>query len=122
MHIILIILGILFILFLGYLALSFFLLGKGLDSRDKDIQQFFNKNKYKDNTISYNYNYYKEHLVEEEKKAIDNLHNSAYYMSLSDKEKKDEDNKLHDILHINRESIEHMVQGKHTFIDNPFNI
>lgn len=122
MSTILIILGILFILLLGFLAISFLLLGKGFDSREKDAHQLLKEKRYKYNTVSHDYNYYKEHLVEEEKEAIADLHNSVYYKSLSDEDKQKEDGKLREYLHIRREMIEGMIQGKRTFIDNPLNI
>ena len=120
--IILIILGILFILFLIFLAISFLLLCKGLDNREIEAHQLIEEEKHRYNTVSYDYNYFKEHLVEEEKKAIADLHNSIYYKLLSDEDKQKEDGELRKCLHIRREMIEGMIQGKHTLIDNPLNI
>lgn len=94
---------------------------RGFNMRESEAKKVIGKNNSSD-PIYYDYEYFKKHLVEEERKAIESLHNSYFYQSLPDEEKQDEDKKLRFYLHTQREQIESMIQGKHDFIENPLNI
>lgn len=105
----------------AYLILSFLLIARGFDIRELEAKKVINTNNYSD-PVYYDYEYFKKHLVEEEREAIESLHNSYFYQSLSDEKRQEEDENLHSYLHMQREQIESMVQGKHKFIENPLNI
>lgn len=60
--------------------------------------------------------------MEEEREAIESLHNSFIYQSLSDEKRKEKDEELRSYLHIKRKYIEVMIREKHDFIENPLNI
>lgn len=105
----------------AYLSLSFLLIARGLDIRELEAKKVINKNNYSD-PVYYDYEYYKKHLVEEEREAIESLHNSFIYQSLSDEKRKEKDEELRSYLHIKRKYIEGMIREKHDFIENPLNI
>lgn len=105
----------------AFLILSFFLMARGFNIREFEAKKVINKNNSSD-PIYYDYEYFKKHLVEEERKAIESLHNSYFYKSLSDEKRQEEDEKLRFYLHIQRKQIESMIREKHNFIENPLNI
>lgn len=120
LNIFIIVLVMILIIF-AILILSFFLMTRAFNIRELEAKKVIDKSNSSD-PIYYDYEYFKKHLVEEERKAIESLHNSYFYQSLPDEEKQDEDKKLRFYLHTQREQIESMIQGKHDFIENPLNI